>query len=70
VMCRLQGAGSGLVGGSVGQLALALSMTVIGSDEGRTWRLRRKNDDGLGDCTVPLGAGVTRWSLRAKARGR
>ena len=35
----------------MGQLALASSMTVIGSDEGRAWHPRRKNDGGLGGCT-------------------
>ena len=42
----------------------------IDNDEGRTWRLLKKNDGGGGGCTALLGADVATWSLRAKARGR
>jgi len=54
----------------VGQLASALSMTVIDNDVARTWCLQRINGGALDGCTALLGTGVGRWSLRAKARGR
>ena len=44
-------------------------MPDIGRNVARTWHPRMKNDGSLSDCTVLLGAGVARWSLRVKVRG-